>query len=362
MLISADVSYFQAKVSSAYPRQWLIIRACDGSFLDPNASFNSDWCRGAVVQGRMLGWTAYVVYRPGMNAAILRNLAKIAGRFDRLMVDIEAWANTSSPIKGDHSDDINNLILDLAVLVGLNHVWRYGNRSDLASIHPRPLPGQLTLVAGYSATRPVVANQIGWQYTNGTENHTINPSSSLPFGRCDHNELYVDQLSPSGGGIPIVPATPSLSISAMGEDEMILIMIVDQASIPPGQPTNMGVWSNENGLHWVADGESWGDLANGLSQVLDASQKLIGFTHISNTITITYAELQRRAEEKYGPGGVGLFPTGTDFGAGKGVETAPGSGASWVPMPGTKPTIGTLTAVPTEYKGTIDLAPVQPGA
>jgi hypothetical protein len=198
MIIAADVSYFQRKVDSSYPREWLIIRGCDGDFLDPNASFNADWCRGAVAQGRMVGWSMYVVYRPGANGAILDNLQALGGPFDRLEIDIESWQGA---IRGDRSDEINSLALDLAALVGAGNVWRYGNRGDLASIHPRPLPGQLTRVASYTSGRPTdVPNLIGWQYTNGVENHTGNPATSAPFGACDHNELYVDQPAPSGGG------------------------------------------------------------------------------------------------------------------------------------------------------------------
>lgn len=198
MLISCDVSYYQSKVDSSYPHPWLIIRGCDGDFLDPNASFNADWCRGAVIQGRMVGWTVYVVYRPGKIPATLENLATL-GPLDRVMVDIESWGGQ---IAGDHSDEINSLILDLEAITGPGKAWRYGNRRDLASIHPRPLPGQLTAVAAYGPSKPTdVANLIGWQYTNGVENHTSNPSSSAPFGACDHNELYIDELSPSGGGV-----------------------------------------------------------------------------------------------------------------------------------------------------------------
>lgn len=206
MIIAPDVSYYQVKVDSSYDREWFIFRGCDGGFLDPNASFNADWSRGAVAEGLISGWTMYVVYRPGMNAAIMSNLAKL-GPADRLEIDIESWPINGRPtITGDHSADINSLALDLAAVVGQTNVWRYGNAGDLDSIHPHPVAGQLERTAGYTPTRPVRVNQIGWQYTNGVENHTSNPSTSAPFGACDHNELYVDELSPDGGGIPITKA------------------------------------------------------------------------------------------------------------------------------------------------------------
>lgn len=204
MLIAPDISYYQEQVDDSFDRRWLIVRACDGSFLDPKAIGNADWCRGATAEGRIDGWTMYVVYRPGQNAAIMRNLS-LLGPADRLEIDIESWPSNGKPtIVGDHSDDINSLALDLAVTVGQTHVWRYGNHGDLASIHPRPIAGQLTRIAGYVPTRPAdVPNMVGWQYTNGVENHTANPSSTPPFGACDHNELYVDELTPAGGGIAI---------------------------------------------------------------------------------------------------------------------------------------------------------------
>lgn len=240
MIIAPDVSYFQVRVDSSFNRQWLIFRCCDGAFVDPNASFNADWSRGAVVQGRILGWTTYVVYRPGKNASVLANLRNL-GPLDRVMIDVEAWRGTSSPIVGDHSADINFLVASIVALgVPFKNVWRYGNVGDLASIHPRPLPGQLTIVAGYSATRPNVANVVGWQYTNGVENHTANPSSTPPFGHCDHNELYVDELSPSGGGIPTDGPPVPLPITP-GDTDMSFRMVQDPRS--PAQWAMGDTWA-----------------------------------------------------------------------------------------------------------------------
>jgi hypothetical protein len=195
---------FQEKASSAYPRKWLIFRCCDGDYLDPHATFNADWCRGAVVQGRMLGWTAYVVYRPGMNAAVLENLGRITP-LDRVMIDVESWGGA---IRGDHSDDINSLAAAVSHIVGETKVWLYGNTSDLGSIAPRRYGWLKLVVAAWGPNKPTLGNLIGWQYTDGQHLSGSRPLSSAPFGSCDHNELYVDELDPAGGGVHIDPPVP----------------------------------------------------------------------------------------------------------------------------------------------------------
>lgn len=196
MLTAADVSYYQNVADDTYTRQWLIVRCCDGTFFDPNAIANAAWCRWAVSVGKMTGWTAYVVYRLGLNQFILENLALIYP-LDRVMIDVESWGGQ---IKGDHSAEINQLADSLANLVGQSHVWIYGNQGDLASIAPGRHPWMRVVVAAYGPNKPNVPNMIGWQYTNGQYLSGDRPRSSAPFGYCDHNELYVDELSLEGGG------------------------------------------------------------------------------------------------------------------------------------------------------------------
>lgn len=197
MIYSADVSKYQVQVNNQYTRQWLIIRCCDGNTFDQNAVGNADWCRGAVAQGLMVGWTAYVVYRPGLNAAVIANLKRILP-LDRVMIDIESWGGQ---ITGNHAAEINALAASIGQIVGPTNVWVYGNAGDLNSIDPGRT--QLTVVAAYGTKKPALPNMIGWQYTNGQTVSGSRPLSSAPFGACDHNELYVDELSPSGGGVII---------------------------------------------------------------------------------------------------------------------------------------------------------------
>lgn len=144
-------------------------------------------------------------------------------------------------------------------------------------------------------------------------------------------------------------AAPTQTIST--EDDVIVGMLIDQKTVPANQQTvPQGIYTTEGLLHWVADGESWGDLDNGLTQVLNAQQQVTGYQHVTTVVTVTWNEIQRRAFEKYGPGGVGVFPTGTDFGAGVGtpvIAALPGliNAASWVPMPGAPPAGVDLAAV-----------------
>lgn len=200
--IACDVSYFQKPVDDTYPHRWLIFRCCDGGFADPNCDRNAAWAAAAVASGRLDGWTAYVVYRPGKNQAVLKNVAGLpAGGY--VMIDVESWRGA---IKGDHSTEINQLAAELGKSRP-GRVWAYGNRSDLASIYPSrgSLP---VVVAAYSTIKPDVPHMIGWQYTDGVNAVPGLPTATKPFGPCDHNVLYLPAAPTAGPGpIPIPAAT-----------------------------------------------------------------------------------------------------------------------------------------------------------
>lgn len=190
-IYGCDISSYQPPVDDTYNLPWLIFRVCDGDYLDPHAVQNAQWCWRAITSGRLQGATAYVVYRPGMNSAIMANLARVP-TVGRVMIDIESW---TGQIVGDHSDDINKLG-DLIAGTGCQ-VWVYGNRDDLSSIAPSRRAWPVVL-ASYGDTPATIANQIGWQYTNGQYASGDRPTATAPFGPCDHNELYITALS--GGG------------------------------------------------------------------------------------------------------------------------------------------------------------------
>jgi hypothetical protein len=181
---------FQSPVDDSYARQWLIFRCCDGNFRDPNCEHNAAWAAAATASGKMLGWTAYVVYRPGQNLAVLANVQHLPAG-GHVMVDVESWGGQ---ISGDHSAEINLLVLGLRAKFG-DRVWAYGNQGDLASIYPRrgAIP---VVVASYGGSKPGLPYMVGWQYTDGVVPSGGRPQSSAPFGACDHNELYVQTAPP----------------------------------------------------------------------------------------------------------------------------------------------------------------------
>jgi hypothetical protein len=181
---------------------------------------NAKWATGAVQSGRMIGWTAYVVYRPGQNATVLENHALLpAGGY--VMVDVESWQGA---IRGDHSAEINQLITALAARVGQSRVWGYGNQSDLASIWPSRPSWVSVVVASYGGSKPTVPNMIGWQYTNGNYSVAGLPSASAPFGSCDHNVLYLDQAAAQGSGTPYTPTTTGGFLMSLTDAEQTRLL------------------------------------------------------------------------------------------------------------------------------------------
>lgn len=191
-----DVSYFQAKISNAYKRAFVIFRACDGSFVDPNAVANNTWCKANVGKRRGLAvlrvFGVYGVYEPGVDTAgVMQRTLGAAHAKQFAMLDVESWGGK---ITGDHSTEIQAQVDSLTKWVGNNpaRVVVYGNLSDLASIAPKLHPDVSFIVAGYSATRPVHTRMIGWQYSDGTtrwQHPAGAPISSAPFGNCDHDML-----------------------------------------------------------------------------------------------------------------------------------------------------------------------------
>lgn len=209
-ILACDVAYYQPPVDDTYPHRWLTFRCCDGGFPDPNAAHNAAWAKAAVQAGRMDGWTTYVVYRPGQNTQVLAHLDRLGLAGGHVMIDVESW---QGQIRGDHSDEINDLARQVAARIGWDRVWCYGNRTDLAALAPRRDARMRTVLASYGGTRASIDGQVGWQYTDGTwtardDNGQTLPSSSPPFGPCDHNVLY-DPLpaghQPASSGTTPIP-------------------------------------------------------------------------------------------------------------------------------------------------------------
>ncbi len=198
MTVTADVSEFQTPVNDSYPHRWLIFRACDGTYTDSHAAANLAWAKRARAAGQIDGFTVYVVYRPGANRAILANLNRLGVPADcMVMIDGETWGGQ---ISGDHSGDLNSLSASLAFRQrSQDRVWGYGNRADFAELWPNRPDWLGLVVASYGGTRPTdIPNIIGWQYTDGTYTVPGLPSSSAPFGPCDHNDIDIPTAAPGG--------------------------------------------------------------------------------------------------------------------------------------------------------------------
>lgn len=188
--VTVDVSSYQVPVDDSYNRKWLIFRICDGNYLDPKSKQNLRWALRARAAGKLDGFTGYVVYRPGMNQKIIDLLDSVGFPRDAVvMIDAENWGGQ---IQGDHSTDINHLASQLSFRQGANaRVWGYGNRGPDQQVWPSKPRWLRWIVASYGGSKPAVAGMVGWQYTNGQYQVGGLPNSTPPFGRCDHNVLYL---------------------------------------------------------------------------------------------------------------------------------------------------------------------------
>lgn len=190
--VSVDVSEFQVPVNDTYPHRWLSFRVCDGSYLDHNAGANLAWAVYARKIGRLDGFTVYVVYRPGLNAAVLANLDALHVPTDCVvMIDAETWGGQ---IIGNQSAGLNDLANKIRARQGGHpeRVWGYANRGDYGSMWPTRPSWMRTVIASYGGTEPSFPNKIGWQYTDGQYSVPGLPSSSPPFGKCDHNVFDIN--------------------------------------------------------------------------------------------------------------------------------------------------------------------------
>jgi hypothetical protein len=206
--VGCDISSYQGPVDNSYQHPWLTFRDTDPAYAasspDPTAAHNAAWCRQALADGRLDGWTTYAVYEPGYNQRIMAYLEALGDPIDHVMIDVESWGGV---ITGDHSAEINQLATMLAARYpgldkhGEPRVWGYANGADMATEWPNHVSWLPIVIAKYGGAQPVYPNMIGWQYTNGQYVVQGLPNSSPPFGACDHN-LYL-MSSPEGIDMPL---------------------------------------------------------------------------------------------------------------------------------------------------------------
>lgn len=216
-VFASDVSEFQPPASDAYTRNWLTFRACDGSYVDRNLTHNLAWATAARTASKLINFTVYAVYRPGMNSTVLGNLSHFGVPTDCvIMVDVESW---SGEIRGDHSTDITALVTALRARQDNRPdlVWCYGNKGDLASVYPHRPTWLPIVVASYGTQQPANPGPgplAGWQYTDGAGGNPMPngyPNSSAPFGHCDHNVIF---STPSPEGNPLMADSLSPAVVA----------------------------------------------------------------------------------------------------------------------------------------------------
>jgi hypothetical protein len=186
---ATDTSYYQAPVDDTYPHPWVIFRGCDGTFVDPLFSKNYAWACKAAAAGKIVGFTVYAVYRPGID--IVQQIKGIVGVPDKhltVMIDVETWGGQ---IGGNRSSEITRMAEGFASWLGSRkRVLAYANRGDFAVLFPSRPSWLKLVVAGYSSVQPVFPNMIGWQYSDGEARWSVPagyPRSTPPFGACDHN-------------------------------------------------------------------------------------------------------------------------------------------------------------------------------
>lgn len=185
-VVFTDISEFQIPLNDSYPYRWVAFRHSDGTYVDPNFNANYAWARAAVASNKITGFIVYHVFRPGVTAqvatlnGILKNNPSTA-----IMLDIENWGGQ---ISGDHSAEIASLRAQIGVGVNVRRIGGYANSSDYQNLFPTVPAGMWMIGAGYgSVNNSIVPNQIAQQYTDGQYNVAGLPSSTPPFGPCDHN-------------------------------------------------------------------------------------------------------------------------------------------------------------------------------
>jgi hypothetical protein len=196
--IYADVSEHQVAVlDGRYPRKFIMFRLVNEyGRIDANAKANLAAALTMRRRGDLVNFGGYV--NPGhvSNTTMLDGIKALGFPTNSmLMLDVEPWPdNSGTPlISGDHSTAFNWLASSLRARQGgrADLVVGYSYKSAMQTLWPRR-PAWLGFVAAsYTATKPTwVSPLVAWQYTDGPINRTAWPSSSSPFGLCDHNALF----------------------------------------------------------------------------------------------------------------------------------------------------------------------------
>lgn len=200
MLVAPDASEYQHVLDGTFNRRVVIFRVMFGNgYLDPHFLANANAAAALYKAGKIDGAILYTVYLGGQSvasqyAATWKAIGPTAPPWLLgIMIDVESWRGQSYAISGNHSAQLNSLYGMHAHKMGhWNGCIGYGNVSDLAAIWPSRDSRCHVIVASYSSslTYKGVRGAIGQQYTDGSGKWGVPaglPTSTPPFGHCDHN-------------------------------------------------------------------------------------------------------------------------------------------------------------------------------
>jgi len=182
------------------------------------------------MRGKLTNFGGYIIPCVITNALNLQRLDET--RFPRdavVMIDLESWPQPDGTalVSGDHSGQLNDLADAVRARQGgrSDLVWGYGNRGDLDALWPTR-PGWLGfIVASYGSVKPSwLPAMVGWQYTNGQIASAARPTSTPPYGRCDHNELYVP-VPTAGDDMPLDAADKSWLLAQLATHQDVLTIL-----------------------------------------------------------------------------------------------------------------------------------------
>lgn len=206
-LIHVDVSEHQAETfDNTYTHQFGMFRAAsEWDRPDSKAPANLAWCVKARAAGGLVNFGVYVIPGNVPNDAVMGRLDALGVPDDCvIMMDVESWGGL---ITGDHSLQFNVLADTLRRRQSgrPDLVWGYLNPNVDLNLWPqRPVwLGFIQPAYGKpDPPDPKGLNRVGWQYCNAVLNGTTYPSSSPPFGRCDHNIMYINYPKPGADVTP----------------------------------------------------------------------------------------------------------------------------------------------------------------
>lgn len=234
-----STSYHQGPVDGSYPHAVVAIRAFDGAREDPVFRNSLTAAQKLVAVNRVLAVVVVFGYQPGDQVAAVRDLVSAV---DETIGEVPAWLVSMvavdrralpSGVEVDQSYGLNQLYVLLASVLDADprRVLGYGNARDLREVWVSRPSSMSTVVADFSGREPKFPNVLAWHYTNGETVMSALPSSTSPFGRCDH--LVAPRLTPAQfaealGALPVAGLDPWEEVMAMYPSKAAFEAMLDE--------------------------------------------------------------------------------------------------------------------------------------